>query len=156
LSSLYPNHVPSSKRGLIPLFYQSHVGSSLDLFNQSNLNLSYQSRVYSSPRLLESLNNPFNHSSLKPLNLFNLSNVRFGINPFYKSSHQSSTNLKSPNPFNLSSVQFGLNLFYQPSLRPQASSPPSNGGIYRGFIRRWTRFGWRPVAVARSGGFRWI
>jgi hypothetical protein len=42
--------------------------------------------------------------------------------------------------------------------QPQAAGflPPSNGGIYRGFIRRWMRFGWRPVAVARSGGFRWI
>ena len=65
------------------------------------------------------VNDPFSHSSLKPLNLFQLSGV------------QSSTSLKPPNLFQLSSVQCGLNLLYQPSLRPQASFPPNNGGIYR-------------------------
>ena len=69
--------------------------------------------------LKSGINDPFNHSGLKPLNLSNQPSVR------------SSTSLKSPNLFNLSSVQFGLNLFYQSSLRPRASSRPSNGGIYR-------------------------
>jgi len=65
------------------------------------------------------VNNPFNHSGLKPLNLSNQPSV------------QSSTSLEPPHLFNLSSVQCGLNSFYQPSLRPQASFPPSNGGISR-------------------------
>jgi hypothetical protein len=53
-----------------PPFYQPSIRSSLDLFNQSSLSLRSQSSLESAA------NSPFNHRSLKPLNLFNQSSVQ--------------------------------------------------------------------------------
>lgn len=101
---------------LNPPFYQSSVRSSLDLFNQSSLDPSYQSSAQSSPSVeppnlfyrscfesslslfyqssLESgANNPFNRYSLKPPNLF------------IQSSVQSRPSLKSLDPFNQSRLE---------------------------------------------------
>lgn len=120
------SRVLPSKRRRNPLFYPPNVGSSLDLFCRSSLaspTLFHHSTMPSlkiptlSLNIKSVMNDPFSHSGLKPLNLSNQSSVR------------SSTSLKSPNLFNLSSVQFGLNLFCQSSLKPRASSRPSNGGI---------------------------
>jgi hypothetical protein len=63
------------------------------------------------------VNNPFNHSSLRPLNLFN------------QPSAQSSTSLESLNLFQLSSVQCGLEPSHQFSLESGVSNPFNHSGL---------------------------
>lgn len=63
------------------------------------------------------VNNPFGHSSLKPLNLF------------HQSSAQSSNSLESLNLFQLSSVQCGLNPSHQFSLESGVNNPFNPSGL---------------------------
>lgn len=137
---------------LNPPFYQSSVRSSLDPSCQSSAqscpsveapSLFHQSGFESSLRLfcqssLESdANNPFNHYSLKPLNLFIQSNVQSrpsleSLDLFNQSRLESlnPSTLPSLKPLN-PSYQSSLDLFSLSSLKRRASSRPSNGGISR-------------------------
>ena len=146
------SRVVPPKRRRNPLLYPPRVGfnlfcrcslASLPFFHQSTFKIPTLEL-----NLKSGVNNPFRHSSLKPLHLFQLFSARSSVNPSRQLSlksgfndpfyHSSLKPLQFPNQSNVQSST-SLNLFCRPSLKPRASSRRNNGDIYRGFIQPWGR-----------------